>query len=105
MGLFNDSSLLTRGFGSDERVLTRGFGGRFEPGGVIPTWRHREYLFDLFAAVFKKNSGVIKSYAPVKFNRDQVIMLSSPIQKEKVLDFKIISPIDSEKLIKVLDAL
>ncbi len=77
----------------------------FDRGGVITTWRHREYLFDLFAAVFKKNSGVIKSYTPVKFNRDQVIMLSSTIQKEKVLDFKIMSPINSEKLRKILNAL
>ena len=103
--MFNDSSLITRGFGIDERVLTRGFGGRFDPGGVIPTWRHREYLFDLFAAVFKKNSRVIKSYTPVKLNRDQIIMLSSSIQKEKVLSFKIMSTINYEKLRKILNAL
>ncbi len=104
---FNDSGLITLGMGKDHRLCTIGMGITFEVGGggVIPTWRHREYLFDLFATVFKKNSRVIKSYTPVKFDRDQVIMLSSPIQKEKMLCFKIISPINSEKLRKILNAL
>ena len=83
MGMFNDSSLLTRGLGIDQRVLTRGFGGRFDRGGgVIPTWRHREYLYDLFAAVLKKDIEIFEIYGLVNFKRDKIVELFSSINKK-----------------------
>ena len=105
MGMFNDSSVITRGFGFNQRVLMRGFGKKFDPGGFIPTWRHREYLYDLFAAVLKKDIEIFEIYGLVNFKRDEIVELFSSINKKSLLELDIISPVDSKKLTVILEEL
>ncbi len=104
MGMFNDSSVLTRGYGIIHRILTRGFGKKYDPGGgVIPTWRHKEYNIQIFVAILKKDSKIIKFFSPVNYIKVKNISLNSKIYSEKVLNLKVISKINSEKLINILD--
>ena len=103
MGMYADSGLITRGFGKNNRIVNRGFGSSFQVGGVIPTWRHKEYEYDLFAAILKKDVKTIKIFSPVNFIRERKINLFSSIFKEVIFDLNISSSINHEKLIKILD--
>lgn len=105
MGMFNDSSVLTRGFGIIHRVLTRGFGKKYDPGGSIPTFRHKEYIFDILCPISKQNSGIVKIECPINFVRDGMIEILSPIKKEITVELKISSFVDTKKLRNILEEL
>ncbi len=107
MGMFDDSGMITRGFGKDERIVTRGMGITFEVGGggVIPTWRHKEYLLDIFASVLKQDSKIIDISSSVNFTSNKTLSLFSKIKKETNYDVRIKSYIDSKNLINILEEL
>jgi len=103
VGIYADSGVITRGFGKNNRIVARGFGSSFQVGGVIPTWRHKEYEYDLFASILKKDFKTIKVFSPVNFIREKKIDIFLSIFKEVILDLSISSYINHEKLIKILD--
>ncbi|MEK0335824.1 MAG: hypothetical protein QQN41_00105 [Nitrosopumilus sp.] len=105
--MFNDSGLITKGFGRDQRLVTQGYGSSFEVGGPSPTYRKelKEYDLDILAPILRENSEEVEIYSPLEIRRDEEITINSSVSKEMEEDINITTNIDHSKLSEILDAI
>ncbi len=107
MGLFNDSGLMTKGFGRDQRLITRGYGSSFEVGGPGP-WKKREvkeYELNLVAPILRENLLEFGIYSPLKIKRDEQVSINLSVFKKIEEDLNLVTRIDHSKLSEMLDVI
>jgi len=103
MSLFNDSGLITQGFGRDQRLLTQGYTISFEVGGPTPV--KKEFTYFLLVPILKEMFEDMGIYAPVEKRKFMDLQLNSNIFKEIKRNLGILANVDPRKLMTILDAI
>lgn len=105
MGVFNDSGLITLGFGRDQRLVTQGYGSSFEVGGPAPFLIKKEFDYYLSTPVLRENFLEIKIYSPLEIKGSREISISLGVSKEIKESISLLAGIDYSKLKDILDAI
>ena len=106
MSIFNDSGLITRGYGIDHRILTRGMSKRIDFGGISPFGkRKKEYIFDIYSPIIKKSYIEINIFRSIKIIKKRTIEIYSSVFKSLEKSIKLFSNVNHKTLFKFLDAI
>lgn len=101
---FNDSGLITRGFGKDQRIITRGMSIRIDLRGIGPYGkRKKEYSLDIFALVKKKINYEINIFVPIEIKKNKKLKIITGIIKSSKKEIRLWSKVNCKKLFEVID--
>jgi hypothetical protein len=103
MGFFNDSGLITLGFGRRQRIITQGYGSSFEVGGRRIQRNQEIYNLEIKIPIKKANKDNVLILIPILKNYFQELKFIVGIIKKEEIEIKTKFKIDNKKLFEILD--